>query len=255
MKLKKAVVTGASSGIGRAIARRLAAQGLDLVLVARRENRLKELKSEILASGAAVQLEIKTLDIRDRGAVMAFANSLSGVDVLINNAGLAKGIARMQDGSCDDWEDMINTNIKGLLYFTRALLPAMVQAGHGHIVNVGSVAGRWVYPGGAVYCATKFAVAALSEGLRMDLLGTGVRVTNIEPGMVETEFSEVRLGDKERAKSVYRGMKPLTGEDVAETVLWCLQRPAHVNVQELVLFPTDQAAVQQVYRRESLKPS
>jgi 3-hydroxy acid dehydrogenase/malonic semialdehyde reductase len=246
MNWKKAVITGASSGIGRAVALKLAAQGVDLVLIARREDRLRELKAEI---GGSVRVEVKAMDIRDREAVSRFADSLENVRVLINNAGLARGVDRVQDANTEDWEAMIDTNIKGLLYFTRALLPPMVRAGEGHVVNLGSVAGRWVYPGGAVYCATKFAVAALTEGLRMDLLGTGVRVTNIEPGMVETEFSEVRLGDKERAKAVYRGMKPLTAADVAESVLWCLQRPAHVNVQELVLYPADQAAIQQVHRR------
>jgi 3-hydroxy acid dehydrogenase/malonic semialdehyde reductase len=252
VNFKKAVITGASSGIGRAIALALAKKGVNLVLVARREDRLTQLKAEI---GSSVRVDTKALDIRERESVIRFAESLVGVEVLINNAGLAKGIDRVQEARVEDWDSMIDTNVKGLLYFTRALLPSMIQAGSGHIVNLGSVAGRWVYPGGAVYCASKFAVSALSEGLRMDLLGTGVRVTNIEPGMVETEFSEVRLGDKERAKSVYRGMKPLTAEDVAESVLWCLERPAHVNVQELVLFPTDQAAVQQVYRRDALKPS
>lgn len=248
MKFKKALITGASSGIGRAIAQQLAKQGLELILVARRLDRLQALKAQ-LEIQHGVSVTVASVDVRDRKAAEAFAKTATGVDVLINNAGLARGVDRLQDADVDDWETMIDTNIKGLLYFTRALIPQMITQGHGHIVNLGSVAGRWVYPGGAVYCATKFAVAALSEGLRMDLLGTGIRVTNVEPGMVETEFSEVRLQDSEKAKSVYKGMKPLSAEDVAETVLWCLNRPSHVNIQELVLFPVDQAAVQHVHRR------
>lgn len=248
MKFKKALITGASSGIGRAVAEQLAQQGLDLILVARRMDRLQALKAE-LEKKHGNSIVVAKIDVRDRSSAALFAKGVQGVDVLINTAGLARGVDRIQDGDIEDWETMIDTNIKGLLYFTRALLPEMIKQGQGHIVNLGSVAGRWVYPGGAVYCATKFAVAALSEGLRMDLSGTGIRVTNIEPGMVETEFSEVRLGDSEKAKSVYRGMNPLTAQDVADTVLWCLNRPPHVNIQELVLFPVDQAAVQQVHRR------
>ncbi len=248
MIYKKALITGASSGIGLALAHKLAECGFDLVLVARRQLRLQDLRSAI-ASRSKVQVELVELDVRDHSAVDRVVGAFRGIDVLINNAGLAKGVDPFQDGKIDDWESMIDTNIKGLLYFTRAVLPSMVQSGRGHIVNLGSVAGRWVYPGGAVYCATKYAVTALSEGLRMDLLGTGVRVTNIEPGMVATEFSQVRLGDSERANAVYQGMTPLSADDVAESVIWCLQRPPHVNIQELVLFPTDQAAIRQVHRR------
>jgi NADP-dependent 3-hydroxy acid dehydrogenase YdfG len=180
---------------------------------------------------------------------------LAETDVLINNAGLAKGTDKLMDGKPADWDAMIDTNVKGLLYMTRAVLPFMMSAQRGHIVNIGSIAGKWVYPGGAVYCASKFAVRAINEGLRMDLLGTPLRVTNIEPGMVETEFSEVRLQSAERAKSVYAGMTPLSAADIAESIFWCAQLPAHVNISELVIMPTDQAAIQMVHRRAPKNPS
>lgn len=243
--MRWAVISGASSGIGWATAEQLAGAGWNLVLLARRKDRLEALKKKL-------KCEVQTfvLDVQSKAACEKLAGELKGVSVeaLINNAGLAKGVARMQDAETADWDVMIDTNVKGLLYLTRALLPGMIERKKGHIVNVGSVAGRWVYPGGGVYCATKFAVRALSEGLRMDLLGTPVRVTNIEPGMVETEFSEVRLGDAERAKAVYRGLKPLSAADIAESIVWSLSRPAHVNIQEMVIFPTDQAAIQLVNR-------
>lgn len=161
----------------------------------------------------------------------------------------------MQDARIADWDEMFDVNVKGLLSLTRGLLPFMIRNKSGHIVNLGSVAGRWTYPGGAVYCATKFAVRALSEGLRMDLVGTGIRVTNIEPGMVNTEFSKVRFGDQAAADKVYAGMTPLSAQDVAESILWCVQRPAHVNIQEIVIYPTDQAAIGLVHRsaKESAK--
>lgn len=246
------IVTGASSGIGAATARQLAAQGKNLILLARREERLKALADELTVS-FSVQIKYFAIDVRDSHSVESlFGTTLKPnqfkVDVLINNAGLAKGVDKLHEAKISDWDQMIDTNVKGLLYLTRAVLPSMIQNGSGHIVNIGSVAGRWVYPGGGVYCATKFAVRALSEGLRMDLLGTSIRVTNIEPGMAETEFSEVRLGDPHAAKAIYEGMTPLADEDVAETILWCLSRPPHVNVQELVLFPTAQAGVGMVSR-------
>lgn len=247
---RRALITGASSGIGAATARALAARGLDLLLIARRADRLAAMR-EALRAEFKVDVKIEALDVRDAESVrrLVEAGALDGVDVLVNNAGLARGVEKVQDGRLADWDAMIDTNIKGLLYLSRAALPGMIAAKRGHVVNIGSVAGRWVYPGGAVYCATKFAVRALSEGMRMDLLGTPVRVTNIEPGMVETEFSEVRLGDVAQAKAVYEGMTPLTAVDIADAVVWCLAAPAHVNVQELVVFPTAQAAVGQVQRR------
>ena len=248
--MKCAVISGASAGIGAACARALAAKKVDLILLARRAERLTELKRE-LESAHGVRIDAHALDVTDAAAVARVIEVLRErpIDVLINNAGLAKGTEAVPAGHLADWDQMIDTNVKGLLYLTRGLLPSMIARGRGHIVNLGSVAGRYVYPGGAVYCATKFAVRALSEGLRLDLMGTGLRVTNIEPGMVETEFSRVRLGDDEKARAVYQGMAPLTADDVAETIVWCLDRPARVNVQELVLFPTDQAGVGFVHRR------
>lgn len=246
-----ALVTGATSGIGKATALALAKAGYDLHLIGRREERLQEVAEEVGRLGRVARVCV--LDIRDRGAVDDFFQSegsaLSELEVLVNNAGLAKGVEKMQEARQADWDEMLDTNVKGLLAFTRGVLPHLVKKKKGHIVNLGSVAGRWIYPGGAVYCASKFAVRAITEGLRMDLAGTGIRVTNIEPGMVETEFSLVRLGDEKAAAKVYEGMKPLSAEDIADCVLWALQRPAHVNIQELVVFPTDQAAVGQVHRQ------
>jgi 3-hydroxy acid dehydrogenase / malonic semialdehyde reductase len=248
---KWAIVTGATSGIGEATARRLAAVGYNLILCGRREDRLKALGRALPSSQTYLSAPF---DVRDRGAVEKFIKDHEGciqqTDVLINSAGLARGTEKFQEAHIQDWEEMIDTNVKGLLYMTRLVVPFMVKLGRGHIVNLGSVAGRWVYPGGSVYCASKFAVRAISEGLRMDLLGTPLRVCNIEPGMVETEFSEVRLhGNKELAAKIYARMTPLSADDIAETILWVLQRPAHVDIQELVIFPTDQAGVGLVSRR------
>ncbi len=246
---KWALVTGATSGIGEATAMRLAAMNINLILVGRRVERLQGLEKMFKNS---VKVVTASLDVRNSKAVQSFVTGhkeqLSQVEILVNNAGLAKGTEKVQDANTDDWDVMIDTNLKGLLYFTRALLPFMIKRKQGHIVNVGSVAGRWTYPGGAVYCASKFAVRGFTEGLRMDLIGTPIRITNIEPGMVETEFSEVRLGSKEKGRKVYEGMTPLSADDVAESIIWSLNRPAHVNVQELVLFPTDQPAVGMVHR-------
>ncbi len=249
MPTKWALVTGATAGIGKATVLALAASGYNIFAIGRRQERLDQLKSEI----KNVQVITVALDVTDRKQVDAFVAShsetLAMLDVLVNNAGLAKGIDKMQNANIDDWETMIDTNIKGLLYMTRALLPFMIKNNSGHIVNLGSVAGRWTYPGGGVYCATKFAVRALTEGLRFDLMGSAIRVTNIEPGMVETEFSVVRLGDQKKADMVYENMTPLKAADLAETILWCVQRPAHVNIQELVIYPTDQAGIGYVHRR------
>jgi 3-hydroxy acid dehydrogenase/malonic semialdehyde reductase len=245
---RRALITGASSGIGAATARLLAIHGYDLVLTARRQERLEKLAAELMP---AVKVDIHSFDIQDASSVEKFAKSADlSVDVLVNNAGLAKGVDKMQNAALSDWDTMIDTNVKGLLYLTRAVLPKMIEQGRGHIVNLGSVAGRWVYPGGGVYCATKFAVRAISEGLRMDLMGKPIRVTNIEPGMVESEFSEVRFEDREKAKKVYAGMQPLSPEDIADTILWCIERPAHINIQELVIFPTDQVSPSLVHRRD-----
>jgi NADP-dependent 3-hydroxy acid dehydrogenase YdfG len=251
MKFECALVTGASSGIGLATAEALAEMKINLILVARREERLRELSAR-LREKHGVTVETVAGDVRDKSLTEKLTKSASfaKVDVLINNAGLARGLGKIQDGEVADWEEMIDTNVTALLRVSRAVLPNMLKNGRGHVVNIGSVSGRWVYPGGVVYCATKFAVRALSEGLRMDLFGTPIRVTNIEPGMVETEFSQVRLRDAEKAKTVYRNASPMSARDIAECVAWSLSRPAHVNIQEMVVYPTAQAAVTMVHRKE-----
>jgi serine 3-dehydrogenase len=244
------LITGASAGIGAACARAFAAQGARLVLAARRVERMRELAAEL--EGADVHLV--ELDVRDSEAVAATLGALPAawaeIDVLVNNAGLGRGVEKVHEGTVEGWDEMVDTNVKGLLYVTRAVTPSMVARGRGHVVNIGSVAGHEVYPGGAVYCATKHAVGAITRGMRMDLLGTGVRVTTVDPGMVETEFSVIRFhGDKERAKKVYANMTPLTPDDVADAVVWAATRPARVNIDEIILKPTDQASVTLVHRR------
>ena len=248
MEIRKTtiVITGATSGFGAATARLLAKEWPEctLLLTGRRQERLDSLVQEIGARARGF-----CFDIRDRSAVEQFAKNTGPVQVLINNAGLAAGLDTFQQASVDDWEQMIDTNLKGLLYITRALVPGMIAAKEGHIVNLGSIAGHVMYPKGHVYAATKAAVKALNEGLRMDLLGTNVRVTSIDPGMAETEFSVVRFkGDQDKADSVYKGMRPLTGQDIAETILWSLERPPHVNIQDIVIMPTDQASPRDVFR-------
>lgn len=247
MTEKWALITGATAGIGWATAEALAQAHYNLILIGRREDKLQELKKTLSRQNPASQVKTFTLDISKKEKVSQFildqADLLKQVDVLVNNAGLAKGTEKMQEARIDDWDVMIDTNIKGLLYMTRGVLQHMAPRKTGHIVNLGSVAGRFTYPGGAVYSATKFAVRALSDSLRMDLMGTQIRVTNIAPGMVQSEFSVVRLEDQQKADQVYAGMTPLKPEDIAETILWCLSRPPHVNVQEMIIYPTDQAGV------------
>jgi NADP-dependent 3-hydroxy acid dehydrogenase YdfG len=244
------LITGASSGIGAAAALKLAKQGHNVWLVARREDRLKRLCDTIRAEGGRADYSV--LDVADGVAVEDFASKnadrLAQVGVLLNNAGLAKGIDPFHSSSEANWRAMLETNVIAVLRLTRLVLPHMIKREAGHIVNIGSVAGRWAYPGGNVYSASKSALHMFNESLRLDLLGTGIRVTEILPGMADTEFSEVRLGDKERAKAVYKGLKALTADDVAEAVAWSLSRPAHVNIQEIVLYPTQQAAPGHVSR-------
>lgn len=247
------LVTGASAGIGAACARAFAGAGARLVLAARRADRLEGLAEE-LRGAHGTESRLLELDVRDAEAVSAAVGGLPAewaeVDVLVNNAGMGRGMEKVQEGSPADWDEMIDTNVKGLLYVTRAVLPGMVARGRGHVVNVGSVAGHEVYPGGAVYCSTKHAVGAITRGLRMDLLGTGVRVSTVDPGMVETDFSVVRFrGDQERADRVYAGMTPLVAEDIADAVLWCATRPPHVNIDEIIVKPTDQASATLVHRK------
>ena len=250
-----ALVTGATSGFGEAIARRLAAEGCHVAITGRRTDRLERVAKEI-RSEHQVEVSTHAFDVRDREAVtkaMAGAKALlSKLDILVNNAGLALALDPIQSGNADDWDQMIDTNVKGLLYVTRAALPGMLERGRGHVVNIGSVAGHQVYAGGAVYAATKFAVRAISDALRHDVLGTGIRVTNVEPGLAETEFSIVRFkGDEARASAVYEGTQPLRPEDVADAVHWAVTRPPHVNVQSILLMPTDQAAIPALHRRKS----
>jgi serine 3-dehydrogenase len=247
------LITGASAGIGAACARAFAAAGARLILAARRGDRLESLASE-LGDTHGTESHLIQLDVRDSGVVAHTFGDLpdawAAVDVLVNNAGLSRGMEPVQEGETRDWDEMIDTNIKGLLYATRAILPRMVERGHGHVINIGSTAGHEVYPGGAVYCATKHAVNAITRGLRMDLLGTDVRVTTVDPGMVETDFSLVRFhGDQERADRVYSGLQPLTPEDIADVVLYAATRPPHVNLDEIILRPTAQASSTMVERR------
>lgn len=253
------MVTGATAGIGAATAEAFCAAGVEVVAVGRRESRLQRLAAE-WADAHAAHVQPVVLDIADRDEVVRMAKAhpeLFDVDILVNNAGLALGLDKMQDADYADWKTMVDTNVLGLLSMSREVLAHMTgrserrirKHGAGHIVNLGSVAGRWVYPGGGVYAATKHAVLALSEGLRYDLAGTGIRVTNIEPGLVETEFSKVRFkGDQERAAKVYADADVLLPEDVAEAIVWSCTRPGRVNVQEMVLYPTCQAGVRDVVR-------
>lgn len=239
------LITGASSGIGSATARVFAQAGAKLILTARRQDRLEQLADE-LGKEFASSTHLLSLDVRDAIAVESAISNLSAdwssIDVLINNAGLSRGLEKLQAGSIQDWEEMIDTNIKGLLYLTRAIIPGMISRGRGHVVNLGSTAGHQTYPNGNVYCATKAAVRVISEGLKQDLLGTPVRVSSVDPGLVETEFSQVRFrGDTERAKKVYQGLTPLTPADVADVIFFCVTRPPHVNISEVLLMPTDQA--------------
>lgn len=247
------LVTGASAGIGEACARRFVAAGADVVLWARRVERLEALAAD-LERRHGVAVRFAAVDVRDRAAVFREAEALLDrgwvPDVLLNNAGLAVGLSTLQEGDPDDWERMIDTNVKGLLYVTRAFLPHMVGRGRGHVVNLGSLAGHQVYPKGNVYTATKHAVRALTHALALDLAGTPIRVSSIDPGLVETEFSIVRFkGDRERAAGVYQGLQPLTADDVADAVLYAVNAPPHVNVLELLLLPTAQRSATVVHRQ------
>lgn len=250
MDQRNVLLTGATSGIGAATARLLASKGYRLILCGRRQDRLDQLRSE-LSSHTAVTT--RAFDVRDNEAVKAALGSLpSGwkrIDVLINNAGNAHGLDPVHKGSVADWDAMIDINVKGLLYVSREIIPDMTQRNAGHIINIGSVAGKEVYPNGNVYCASKFAVDALSKGMRIDLNPFGIKVTCIHPGLVETEFSLVRFkGDAEKASSVYKGLKPLTGEDIAEVILYVLSTPDHVVIADMVVFPKAQASATVVKR-------
>ena len=245
LKGKIVFVTGASAGIGAATALAFAGEGARLLLAARRAGKLAEVASKALERGAAAVHSVP-LDVRHRISVQRTIDELpeewAEIDVLVNNAGLSRGLDKLYTGKIDDWEEMIDTNVKGLLYVTRSVVPGMVVRGHGHVVNLGSTAGELAYPNGAVYCGSKAAVRLINDGLREDLLGTRVRVTSIDPGMVETDFSLVRFrGDAEKAEKVYKGVTPLTPEDVAEAILWAVKQPAHVNIARVVMTPVHQA--------------
>jgi len=250
---KVVMITGASSGIGEACARQFASLGANLVMGARREDRLLAL-AEALREEYGVAVYPVQMDVRHREEVEAAWQSLpeSGrqVDVLINNAGLALALESIQDGDAQLWEQMIDTNIKGVLTVTRTVLKGMVARQRGHIINIGSISSYQVYPGGAVYCATKFAINAITEGIKMDTHGSGIRVSQVSPGMVETEFSTVRFaGDQQKADRVYQGMTPLRADDIADAIVYCATRPQHVDVREIKIYPTAQTASHMVDRK------
>ena len=252
MKNSIVLVTGASSGIGRSCVVKFAEAGAKIIMTARRKDRLESLANELKNKHKTECLAIE-LDVRDRAAVERVLSGLpkewQEIDVLVNNAGLSRGLDKIQEGKIDDWEEMVDTNIKGLLYVSKAVIPGMVKRGRGTIVNIGSIAGHEVYPRGNVYAATKHAVDALTKGMRLDLVDTPVRVCTVDPGLVETEFSMVRFrGDAERAKAVYQNLKPLTPDDIADTVLFCATRPPHVQIAEMIVLPTAQASTTLVHR-------
>ena len=249
---KTALITGATSGIGEACARKFAEGGYNVIITGRRSERLEALKAELEETGAKVKT--LTFDVRDADAAGKAIGSLgeewSTIDVLVNNAGLALGLDKEHEGSMEDWNTMIDTNITGLLTMTRLIVPGMVGRNSGHVINIGSVAGDAAYARGNVYCATKAAVKTITDGLRIDLADTAVRVTNIKPGLVETEFSKVRFhGDEERADNVYKGIKPLTGTDIADVVFYAASAPAHVQIAEVLILATHQASGSVIVRQ------
>ena len=242
---KIVLITGASSGIGEGCARKFASEGAKLILNSRNVDRLETIAAELRAE-YGTECFVMPFDVRDRNAASAALELLpedwKSIDIMINNAGLAVGVDREHEGNLDEWDTVIDTNIKGLLYMTRLVVPGMVDRGHGHIINIGSIAGDAAYPGGSVYCATKAAVKALSDGLRIDLVDTPLRVTNIKPGLVETNFSVVRYrGDREKADNVYRGIHALTGDDIAEVAYFAASAPEYMQIAEVLVMPTNQA--------------
>ena len=248
-----AIVTGATSGIGEATAIALAEKGYNLIITGRRVDRLRRLK-RTLEEEYDIQVEALCFDVRDQHQCAAnlehLPDGFERIDLLVNNAGLAAGLEHIDQGDLNDWDAMIDTNVKGVLYVTRIISRKMIAAGGGHIVNIGSIAGTETYENGAVYCASKHAVHAISQAMRADLLSAGIKVGEVRPGMVETEFSEVRFhGDKERAEGVYRGVEALQGDDIALAIEWMLNLPAHMNVNDIVLMPTCQAGAYYTYRK------
>ncbi len=246
LQKKVVFITGASSGIGRATAKAFAEQGAKLLLCARRMDRLTELTQELVAQRADLEVLPVSLDVRDSEAVRETLATLpegwKQIEVLVNNAGLSRGLTKVYEDDPGNWDEMIDTNVRALLQVTRAVVPGMLARGSGHVISLGSTAGHQTYAGGAVYCATKAAEKVIMEGLRIDLIGTPVRATSVDPGIVETEFSETRFrGDKERAAKVYADLKPLQAEDVAEAIVWAATRPVHVNIQTILMTTIDQA--------------
>ncbi|KAA6343828.1 NADP-dependent 3-hydroxy acid dehydrogenase YdfG [termite gut metagenome] len=250
---KIVLITGASSGIGEGCARKFASQGANVILNARNVSKLETLKQELEAA-YGIRAFLLPIDVRDRSAMAKALDSLpkdwKNIDILINNAGLVIGVDKEYEGNLDEWDIVIDTNIKGLLAMTRMVVPGMIERQSGHIINIGSIAGDAAYAGGSVYCATKAAVKALSDGLRIDLVDTPLRVTNIKPGMTETNFSVVRYrGDKQTADNFYKGMRPLTGDDIAETVYYVASVPAHIQIAEVLLMPANQATATIVHKK------
>jgi 3-hydroxy acid dehydrogenase/malonic semialdehyde reductase len=252
LKDKVVFVTGASAGIGQACALAFAREGAKLLLCARRKDRLSDLANEIRDTYRS-DCHFFQLDVRNQKDVETAVKTLpepwKKIDILVNNAGLSRGLNKIHEGDLTDWEEMIDTNIKGLLYVSRVVIPGMVERGSGHIVNIGSIAGHEAYPGGNVYCATKHAVDAITKGMQIDLVNTPLRVSTVDPGMVDTEFSIVRFhGDTERAGNVYNGLTPLSGDDIAEAVIFCVSRPQHVNINQLRIMPSAQASATIMHR-------
>ncbi len=242
-------VTGASSGIGQATARKFAEKGARLILAARRIDRLEKLAKSLKVSCHYFQLDVRNRSEVEK-AVAGLPKEWQDIDILVNNAGLSRGLEKLYEGNPDSWDEMIDTNVKGLLYVSRAVIPGMVKRGRGHIINIGSIAGHELYPGGNVYCASKHAENAINRGMLMDLADTPIRVSTVDPGLVQTEFSEVRFyGDKERAEKVYQGYKPLSGEDIAEAIVWIVERPEHVQVAEIIIFPTAQGSAMVTHKK------
>jgi 3-hydroxy acid dehydrogenase / malonic semialdehyde reductase len=253
MKTKTVLITGATAGIGEATAKLLSEHSYNLIITGRRQDRLEKLKL-VIEQNTKSKVHILCFDIRNNNdvieAIDSLPNEFENIDVLINNAGLASGLNSIQEGELSDWETMIDTNIKGLLYITRKIAPKMINQKSGHIINIGSIAGKEVYPNGNVYCSTKHAVDALTKAMRIDMLQHNIKVSQIAPGMVETEFSEVRFhGDKDKAKQVYQGLEPLYAIDIAEAVLFMLTRPKHVNINDMLIMPTSQASATNIIRK------
>ncbi|KAG0018856.1 hypothetical protein BGZ81_010040 [Podila clonocystis] len=247
---KNILITGASSGIGEACARHFARAGSNLLLAARRKERLENLKHELEIQYPLISVSTFELDVRSKAKVDAVVASMGDIDVLVNNAGLVIGLDKLEDITEEAMDTMLDTNVKGLVYVTQAVVPGMRARNSGHIINIGSVAGQQAYANGSIYCATKAAVASITRALMAETVDTAIRVSEINPGLVETEFSVVRFrGDKDKADSVYKGIEPLNGDDIAETVIFVAGRPAHVNIAEMLVFPTNQAAATNVYRK------